>query len=682
MLLVLGIVGTLVFGSASVAQAAIWPQGFNPKQYMLNVLGSMLSGASPDGKLGGAKRAIIQADQQFDHSWEGLNELWKKDSPRNIPTTHQDYVLQRQQYFNEKGIKGIQGQKATETNTGKGTKYVKPMKAPATKLKKMARVGVGVGVGVGASVGWFYRSELGAAVGGIFGVDTSDAYCSDRDQFGNLQKATDFITGIDCDAWAVDQAFDANAGVTAKPAGWALYPAGYACDSDDMATCYNTFTFNPEVTKVGKNSYTVTAGKKTEDGAVIANYWCKPPTGALKYNYSQFPINTAGNPGGKATFGVDCGTDGQLYALFINGSGVSASQTPETVYTNNPNRHRGFWFSDLSPNYTPGSSDNPDRSFVCTYTLADGKTVEKESTTFKETEDNVPSPVCPAVDPNEGNPVKNVAVDEVNKDTKQKQRVYEDSTTDEYQKWWGAYPECREGACALDLVQKSTQRSCFYDAKSAEACEDWMIDPNKTDHYQCYYGGHKVDLTECYVYGDTLKPEKVLDGTAYSDPATGESTSGQSSPNAAQKTLGRSWTDPQDFRGCLDRGWSKANPVEWVLIPMQCALQWGFAPSQQTIATTNNAIQNSWAGKPPGAIANAVSGWSVSAPTGCAIPVNVMGSHLELANACPGQPLAPVAALSKIATTAVVAVLCFFACRRIVRSWVNDTDSADGGGDR
>lgn len=682
-LLVLGIVGTLVFGSAATASAAIWPKGFNPKQYMLNVLSSMLAQANPDSKLGAVKRAVIQEDQKFDHSWESLNELWKKDATK-VPSTYQDYVLQRQEYFNEKGIKGIQGQKGDATNTGKGTKYVKPMKAPATKAKTLIRKGLGVGIGVGAGTAWMYRAELGSAVGGLFGMDTDSAYCSDRDQFGNLASATDLITGIDCDAWAVDQAYDPNLDAVAREAGWKNYPIPWGCsNNDDLATCYQVFTVKPQPKPItGEQTFTVTAGTKKGQGVFI-NYFCLPATGKAQGFASDKQLlwyQSSSDTEDKQTATIDCKDGSKLYAWGLEPTNYATGSDPDGWLARD-DRHR-FWYSELSPNFIAGSTGDPDRTFLCTYTMEDGSTVEKETDTFKETDSDVPSPVCPAVDP-EGPAVKGVSVDEVNKDDGSKQNVYKDDTTEAYSKWWGAYPECREGACALDLLSnKHAGKSCFYDAGMAESCVDWMKDPDKTKNYQCMYGGHKVDLTECYAYGDVFNPEKVLAGQAYTDPATGETVEGQSSPNAAQKTLGRTFTDPQDFRGCLDTGWAAANPVEWVMTPVQCALQWAFAPSTQVVTTTTNKVQNQWASKAPGKIANAVSSWSISAPGGCDIPVTVMGTKIDLSPACPGQPLAGLATLSKIATTAMVAVIVFFASRRVVRSWIGDTDSSDGGSER
>lgn len=656
--LAIAIVGVLVFGSAAGAQAAIWPKGFNPKQYMLNVLGSMLAGTNPDGKLGTAKRAVIQADQQYDHSWEGLNESWKK-SASNVPDSYEDYVIQRQEYFNQKGIKGVQGQQGTPDNTGKGTKYVKPMKAPATKIKKFTRAGVGAGLGLGASVGWAYRADLGTAVSGLFGIDAENAVCSDRDSLGNFAPAVDFITGQDCEAWAIDKqsGFVPNADAKGEATLAFCMDDGFCANYEGISS-----SFSSEV-----NLYCWAVKWPGNDGRSHAFQWVlKKADGNLTYPLA-FPTNQR-HPNDTKT---------QNYCSPASTFSDSYQRDWELVGAT------GKQLQDGSTDYTSvvrGTTD-PDRTFRCTYVLEDGSEVQKETDTFKQTDDDVPSPVCPAIDPGD-QAVKDVKVDEVNKETGQATSVYDSPTTEEYRDWYQKYPECREGACALDLIKNSESLSCFASDRMNDACLDWMRDPNKAASYQCMYGGHKVDLSECYVYADVFNPQKVLDGTAYADPATGESVSGQSNPKAAQKALGREWTDPQDFRGCLDDGWAKVNPIEWVMIPVQCSLQWAFAPSTQVTMTTVNKAQNDWASKAPGKIANAVTGWSITAPAGCDIPVTVMGTHMNLAPACPGQPLAGVAAISKVATTAVVAVLAFFACRRIVRSWIGDNDSNDGGGDR
>ena len=654
--LVVALVGVAVFGSAAGAQAAIWPKGFNPKQYMLNVLSSMLAQASPDSKLGSVKRSVVQADQQYDHSWEALEELWKKDATK-VPQTHEDYVLQKQQYFKEKGIKGIQGQLGTPENTGKGTKYVKPIKAPATKTKGLIRAGVGVGVGVGASVGWGYRADIGSSVSGLFGIDAAGAVCSAQDELGKASAAVNFITGQDCDAWAVDNSLEPNSDVTG---GSTMMVCLTGAPSDCVT--YKSSGPSPGAASFTTYCYVASGSLANKETPPSLAYWVNgnsraQPDGTQNSNWTSWrPVCGDGRP----NVGLELNPGQTL-------TGLQLAQ----------NYNSG---SDTKPVGFAKSTDNPDRSFACTYTLDDGSTVEKESDTFKETDAAVPQPVCPAAPDDKG--VKNVNVSEVNKDTGKKTPVYDDPTTDAYQKWWAAYPECRDGACSLDLHKKGSKSdSCFDSTDAAAECQSWMADPDKTANYQCTYGAHNVDLTECYAYGDVFKPEKVLAGQAYTDPSTGKAVDGQSSPNAARSTLGRTWTDPQDFSGCLDDGWAAANPIEWVMIPVQCSLQWAFAPSQQVITTTTNKAQNQWASKGPGKVTNAVAGWHFTAPTGCDIPVTVLGTRIDLANACAGGPMAGLATLSKVATSAVFAVLCFFSCRRIIRGWVNDNDGNDGGSD-
>lgn len=653
------ITAALVIGPAAGAQAAIWPKGFDPKQYMLNVLGSMLAGTNPDGKLGNAKRAVIQADQQYDHSWEQLNELWKKDSPKNIPTSHEDYVIQRQKYFQDNGIKGIQGQKGTEANTGKGTKYVKPMKAPATKAKKLLRAGVGVGVGVGASVAWDYRSDIGASVSSLFGIDAQGAVCSSQDDLGNAASAVNFITGQDCDAYMLSDDFVSNKDAVA------------GLKAEQCATIKDWDSGKPFTTCVslaGSGSFIDAA-----NGGVTAIYVCGK---ADKYYDGLVPV----------LYATDTSPAGTYYSTSIrkdsNDRNCTNGGTQLVIY---PKYGQGQEFTQFGvggeradgsksvPTDIKKGTANPARSFVCTYTMADGSTVEKESDTFKETDDKVPQPVCPAADPESDNPVTSVGVDEVNKDDGTRQKIYESDTTDQYRDWWGKYPECREGACALDLVQKSTQRSCFYDNKSAEACEDWMADGKKADNYQCMYGGHNVDLTECYVYGSVFSPEKVLAGQAYTDPTTGKPVEGQSSPTAAKRILSRTITDPQDFTGCLDNGWANANPVEWVMTPVMCSLQWAFAPSPVAAIKEGNKIENAWNDKPPGRIASAASSWNF-APTasGCRLMADfklpMPNGSTDVApvgiDACSGGA-AQYVGYVRTGLGVFLGVLSFMACRRV-----------------
>ncbi|GAA1698910.1 hypothetical protein GCM10009808_15520 [Microbacterium sediminicola] len=220
-------------------------------------------------------------------------------------------------------------------------------------------------------------------------------------------------------------------------------------------------------------------------------------------------------------------------------------------------------------------------------------------------------------------------------------------------------------------------------------CVDWWAATSQgtlsttqaLDTYRCTFGGVKVDLSECGIYAYTFDTRTAV-GTqtqtaTITDPATGQQVQWQNEPglNSVSPAAG---IDPAGE--CL-ASWSDAmNPIEWVLQPVKCALVWAFVPRTQVVTQAQTAVATAWSGTMVGKLGDTVAGWSFTAPASGCGGLNVgisavwpMADDFTILNACPGEPLAPIASLSSI-TLGIFAVLgAAFSVTRSVGSVVGFT---------
>lgn len=649
--LVVGILAVVIGAAAPATAAPSFPTGWNPKQFMINVLGSLLSAAGGDNPY---KRAVIAADQKFDHSWEALDAAWKKPASGGAPATYEDYVLQRQEYFDKNNLTSTPGEISHPNNQ---KKWVRPARVPATGATKMLKFVGGIGAGVAVFAGWEYRAQISDGIVKITGYDdTTGAVCRNSDMLaangqGFVAGTQNWLTGVDCDAWKTAQDYVANTDVLVRPDGWSASSITYATGGQAI----QQWGFGA----VGATTFPLTILKSSQN-------W-----NASQYITYQCWNGTSYHGGGSALGTYMTGTAPPEIVHNIQFQCSQSGSSIGTIKVRFAANNEVTWGKPGTPLYVPGTSADPERTLKCTITGTDGNQYEMSSPPFKESAGVFAEPACPVMPDGVG--VEDVLVQQEGGGTTN--TLLDEETTPEYQQWWQQYPECREGACPLDIVKKSDNLSCFSSVEAAGACRDWFADPQKDQNYQCMYGAHNVSLTECYVYADVFKPEKVLGGQGYTDPETGISVPGQSSPGAAKVALGRVITDPTNFAGCLDTGWAAANPVEWVIVPMQCTLQWAFAPRPGVVLAELAGLEQAWAKKPPAVITGAVSQWNV-APTmdGCSKTVNFLGSALPVWNVCPGSAYEWLAITSRVILNISVTVGVVWAVRRMTSGSVNYVD--------
>lgn len=222
----------------------------------------------------------------------------------------------------------------------------------------------------------------------------------------------------------------------------------------------------------------------------------------------------------------------------------------------------------------------------------------------------------------------------------------------------------------LSKVVDGVQLSCM----TWEAdCVDWWAQSSsgsateEATPYRCQFGGRPVPLTQCSPYRATFD-------TKTSTPTITDPTTGTESPWTSQPSTGNSTspsTGPTPGADCFD-GWSAvANPIEWVLHPVKCALVWAFVPRAPVVQEAVTAAGDAWAGKPPAAIATFLAGLNLAPqPEGCSVAVTLFGITFNVIDNCPGSYMGPIMAISKIVTSLAMIILVIVVVRRQIAGMV------------
>lgn len=633
----------LAIVGVSPAQAASpigTPKGSNPRQFMLNVLGSMLGPLAPESW----KREQIAYTQRYNHGWETLEKQFGTD-PANpdymgSPDSYNDYVIRKQ----EQSLKG-------GTSGGK-------MKAPATKPAKFVKTVGGVaGAITAAQVGF----SIGEGISDLFGLDIMGGICEPNfEDFGMIAA----LTSTDCtDFWNPDASFDPNVDATSGVVGSTV------CNPSNAAQCF---------TLVGETVQSPFASVTNE-----RNY-CFNLVGTSSAPVGFFTVRPGGASGWENTTLSTSGAGAGL--LFCTGarsaapylvpavpganSGVNVYWGPRDQFA--VTQYRWGTVGPATPVVT-GSAD-PERTLTCTIEGDDGHTYTAESEPFKESDGAIAPPECPPLP--DGVAPTNVKVTESSPTGPH--TLADQDVTDEYLDWWDSYPECRTGACKLDLIDLTNPSypvSCF---DLDDSCEDWFTSPSKVDDYECHYGIHTVELSECNVYSGVFKSERLAVGAPYSDPMTGTWSGGQNAPNPDEQALGQTIQDPAVARACRGMDAIGFDPVAWVMRPIQCALEWAFVPRTTVVQMSGAQLSEAFNERAPGQLATLIGSWSFN-PTmsGCRRTYTYdpgFGKppvEMEAWNVCPGSPLEPVAVISRWVILLGVIVLVAVSLRRSVAGTVD-----------
>jgi hypothetical protein len=541
---------------------------------------------------------------------------------------------------------------------------------PATKFAGLTKA-AGAAGSVGAALSTY---SLGTLVGngavGLLGIDSQGTVCGNTgsDLWGSLAR---FGAGVDCSS------FDSYAaGFTANLDASTAQTSGKYCDSAgrcaQLAAIVGPWRF-----------------QGTADTSATGYSLCWTVSGAATVDTQQFfwmvkPGATSAASGWQ-TYGVGLtNSANQTYPGYTACKGIgSGVGTPQRVYDRGVSEAapyfdmathsiRDGWVIGAAPSCTStictargdmvpivGTRTDPDRTLRCTIAGTDGNSYTAVTAPFKESAGVLPTPSCGDLPSGVG--IASTTITEEGGPAPKE--LYNQPTTPEYQAAQQLAPECATKLCTLEL-RKGTQ-SC---QSLGADCADWFTDADKASKYSCVYGTHAVSLSECNAYAPTYKPTNLLKGTVLGDPTTGAELA-QPADDAGTGTGGSSGPSPAD--SCWSNGWaSVANPLDWVLVPVKCALTWAFVPSQASVTNfvgnSGKVIENSGAGI---AVA-AVGVWATQLQTydGCQGPpfqinafgLNVVGFPMS---ACE-EPLASIAAVIKGMGGATVYIVSFLAIVR------------------
>lgn len=142
-------------------------------------------------------------------------------------------------------------------------------------------------------------------------------------------------------------------------------------------------------------------------------------------------------------------------------------------------------------------------------------------------------------------------------------------------------------------------------------CENWTEirrDDATGARVSCNYGPYLVGVDKCnileraYQIGGAPATEENIDGnpsTSNWNQPNGDPWKPQPQPEPGTgtntSTLPMTGTNPssnpgEDGQNCFAQGWSW-NPVSWVMVPVQCSLQWAFVPPKLKVETALQSIQ-------------------------------------------------------------------------------------------
>ncbi len=168
-----------------------------------------------------------------------------------------------------------------------------------------------------------------------------------------------------------------------------------------------------------------------------------------------------------------------------------------------------------------------------------------------------------------------------------------------------SYPLCTNGSIGeCNLVLKRNGVTC---AGGTVWCAGWMAYESEMT---CSWGPYSVAISYCEsAYGTAYDletnptPSPSASPTTTTGTGTGTFPSGGPNPNPSSGTFPTASPvpttgfapDPTDTNGsnCMGAAWSW-NPVNWVYVPVKCALSWAFVPSTAALEADVSSVQSAW----------------------------------------------------------------------------------------
>ncbi len=501
--------------------------------------------------------------------------------------------------------------------TWKGTGFKFPTFSAASFASLRAVVGSPGGVLV-ALYAFEHRADIANGIVSWFGGDAQGNVCTDPVAGG--ANPINWITGQDCNAWAANQAFVANADKVPGVSG------GTSCGtiSGGVTECV---TLNAQLGPKDWGApglHTIFVFKVTYSaGTVPSNpvVFTQKTGDILRANGLEDCTLTG--QGGNQTFLTQCLAVGGVPSWEWN---IDNRQTGDAAAT-----MLKYAATATAAQQAPVNNDlNPPMHIQCMLHGPSGNVTNGNGPNFTEADlkaGTVPqstlSPTCTPLPGNE-NP-DHIVVTEVGGG--ENNVLYDKTPTSAATDYNSRYAGlCGTGStqhtCLLDLITKSDGLTCF---NKGDTCKDWFKDPNREADYQCQYGGQNEDMSQCYVYANLFDSAKRAAGDAYADPKTGDDPGAETSMSEDAKLMARTpQASDTPQRDCFGGGWGIINPLTW-LRTGQCILEWAFDPSPAVVQNAVINVSTQWSQTPFAQVGTVAAQFeAVPVLNGCAgLPVDM-----------------------------------------------------------
>lgn len=514
-----------------------------------------------------------------------------------------------------------------------------------------------------ATIGWEYRGSITDGVLNFAQMSSKDSLvCEQKYVDGVAAGFVNWLTDVDCDAWAVKDEFVPNAGVIAG------FTSGLAC-SPDGVRCIRV-TGSSTALKNTPSSWTTTDGYQVPvicygggtGGAVVPTYlklasgFVQPMDGYSSPDRNKtwwavgsaapWPCDGSGWPNG----------DGHTVPIdSIVGISMQATQALA-----------------MSQPITPvvAADMNPPRTRVCEQTGSNGQIYTASTDQFTDSQvatDGYPAFACAPLPLG----VSSDRLRLMERSAGQPDKILADQQADATPQTdallgGNAVQYCQTNVCVLDLVIKSSGVTCF---SQGETCNGWWDEANHGDtKYQCNYAGHNIAIGECALYSKIFDTQKRYAGNPYSDPVTGEEVGRQTGTSIDGLMMSGIPRASFSGRDCFGAGFGSANPLQWVLRPLQCFGEWAAVPRQSVVQVAQLNNTAAYDGKVVKVLPAILASWKFFPPSnGCSgIPVDVwfLGPPFNVMGACSGSMLAPMAFWARLFSALSITVLGVLALTR------------------
>lgn len=171
------------------------------------------------------------------------------------------------------------------------------------------------------------------------------------------------------------------------------------------------------------------------------------------------------------------------------------------------------------------------------------------------------------------------------------------------------YPNCVGVSPACTYVVRLDGVPCVVGGPCSSWATIYSLDPARV---RCMYGAYSVPVSNCamlervYETGTVLATGANTDGRpgTFTAPGPAGQVVGSTPPVADPIPLPPPTTvpDPSSAPDCLGTTYGTFNPVQWVLMPIKCAMIWAWVPDAGTVGPAVNDFQTVFKSKPPGSL--------------------------------------------------------------------------------